>query len=220
MAQETFFRLFIKALQQIVTDIMAFLPKIVLAIVVLTITILIIKLMNLIFGKILKLINLEEIFKKIVKIQLPFSLNNFIIILIDIGIMFIALFGIASLFLNPQQMELVKEIIRYGARIISVIAITILTFTMFSALIERMSVETRMRGYIIFILLILVTIMVIDLTALSESTKIALLGGLSIGLGIAIGVFAIWFFFHDYFDKLLLIKKTSIEKSKNESKET
>jgi hypothetical protein len=64
-----------------------------------------------------------------------------------------------------------------------------------------------MRGYVIFLLLILVTMMVIDLTALSTSTKHALEQGLSIGLGIAVGLFALWFFFHEYIDKFLATSK-------------
>ncbi len=65
-----------------------------------------------------------------------------------------------------------------------------------------------MRGYVVFLLLILITIMAIDLTALSPSTRHALESGLSVGLGIAVGVFAVWFFFHDYLDKFFKVKTT------------
>jgi hypothetical protein len=207
MAQENLLNLFIKVLQQIVKDTIMLFPKIILAIIALTITIIIVKLINKVFRAILKLTNLDEAFKKIMKLQLPFSLNTLIIVLIDAGIVLIALFGIAGLILSPQQIELMKEILNYAARVTSVIAVTILVFIMFNMVIERMSIETRMRGYVIFILLILVTMMIIDLTAFSTSTKEALVRGLSLGLGVAIGVFALWFFFHDYLDKF--IEKTS-----------
>ncbi|MGB6679908.1 MAG: hypothetical protein WBF08_01115, partial [Candidatus Bathyarchaeia archaeon] len=84
-----------------------------------------------------------------------------------------------------------------------IVGVTIFAFIMFNILINRMVVETRMRGYIVLILLILLTVMVIDLTSLSPSIKDSLARGMSTGLGIAIGVFAIWFFFHEYLDRLL-----------------
>ncbi|MEM3571992.1 MAG: hypothetical protein QW589_08735 [Candidatus Bathyarchaeia archaeon] len=203
MSQEDFFNLFVKVLQQIVEDIASLFPKIFLATITFTIMIIIIKLINKFFKAILKFTDLDEIFKKFLKFQLPFSLNRLIILLIDAGIVLIALFGIAGFILSPQQIELMKEILNYVARVASVIFVTILAFIMFNILIERMSIESRMRGYVIFILLILVTMMIVDLTAFSMATKEALVNGLSIGLGIAIGVFAIWFFFHDYLDKFL-----------------
>ncbi|MEM3507175.1 MAG: hypothetical protein QXT31_05945 [Candidatus Bathyarchaeia archaeon] len=203
MSQEDFFNLFVKVLQQIVEDIASLFPKIFLATITFTIMIIIIKLINKFFKAILKFTDLDEIFKKFLKFQLPFSLNRLIILLIDAGIVLIALFGIAGFILSPQQIELMKEILNYVARVASVIFVTILAFIMFNILIERMSIESRMRGYVIFILLILVTMMIVDLTAFSMATKEALVNGLSIGLGIAIGVFAIWFFFHAYLDKFL-----------------
>ena len=98
---------------------------------------------------------------------------------------------------------MMREILDYGARIVSVILITIMTFVFFTALIDRMTIETRMRGYVVFIVLIITTMMLIDLTNLGDPTKTALQNGLSVGLGISIGVFAAWFFFHELFDKLL-----------------
>ncbi|MEM3653115.1 MAG: hypothetical protein QW723_00140, partial [Candidatus Bathyarchaeia archaeon] len=187
MSQEDFFNLFVKVLQQIVEDIASLFPKIFLATITFTIMIIIIKLINKFFKAILKFTDLDEIFKKFLKFQLPFSLNRLIILLIDAGIVLIALFGIAGFILSPQQIELMKEILNYVARVASVIFVTILAFIMFNILIERMSIESRMRGYVIFILLILVTMMIVDLTAFSMATKEALVNGLSIGLGIAIG---------------------------------
>ena len=55
--------------------------------------------------------------------------------------------------------------------------------------------------------------MLVDVTALSEQVKNALITGLSIGVGISVGVFAVWFFFHDYLDKLILSKSERREES-------
>lgn len=206
MIQEGLYDLFVTVLQQIVTDIINLLPRIFLTIVILIIAIFTVRLLNGFFGKMLKLADLDNMFKTLVKVELPFSINSLIILLIDVGIILIALFGLANILLEPVQMEFIGEILGYAMRILSVIAVTILIFFMFNMLIGKVTVETRIRGYIMFILLILITMMIFDLTNLSDLTQRELQKGLSLGLGIAIGVFAIWFFFHDYLDKLLGIK--------------
>ena len=214
MIQETLYDLFVTVLQQIVTDIITLLPKIFLTIVVLVIAALAIRLLNSFFGRMLKLVNLDGMFKTLMKIELPFSISSLIVLLIDIGIILIAIFGLANIFLEPVQMEFIREVLGYAMRILSVIVVTILTFFMFNILIGKVTVETRMRSYIMFILLILITMMIFDLTNLSDLTQRELQKGLSLGLGIAIGVFAMWFFFHDYLDKLLGIKPVSRAKGK------
>jgi len=197
---QTVYKLFIKALEEIAKDVVTLTPKLFLTIIIFTITVIVIKLLNKVFSKLLSLVDLDGSFKKFVRVEPPFSLNNLVIFLIDVGILFIALLGMASLTLTPQQLELIQGIINYGTRILSVAIITILTFVMFNALIDKVRIETRMRGYVLFILLIIITAMLIDLTNLSVSTKTALVEGLSLGLGIAVGVFAFWFFFHEYLD--------------------
>lgn len=206
MLQTAIYDLFVKALRQVAMEVAALLPKIALAIVVLAAAALTIKLLNKVFGRILGLVDLDGAFKKLARVELPFSLTSIIILLMDVGVALVALLGIAGLFLNPQQMELVKGLLGYAARIASVIVVTILTFMMFNALVDRIRVETRMRGYVLLILLIIVTVMIVDLTALEASTKRALVEGLSMGLGIAIGVFAAWFFFREYLDRLTGVK--------------
>jgi MFS family permease len=216
MVQEPISGLFLEAMNQIGKEIISLLPKIILALIILAIAIIIIRLLNGFFGKILKIVKLDEMVSKIV--QFPFSLSSLIIILIDVGIFLIALFMIAELFLDPKQTQLMTEIFGYAGRIFSIVGVTIFAFIMFNILINRMVIETRMRGYIVLILLILLTVMIIDLTSLSPSIKDSLAQGMSTGLGIAIGVFAIWFFFHEYLDRLLNNKIGSEKKDVLNSK--
>jgi len=208
MSQETPSDFLKEALQEIAYDIIAFLPKIILALIVLIITFLIIRFVNGLFSRILKLVDLDGMLKKIGKIELPFSLNSLVILLIDVGIVLIALFGLANYFLEPQQLLIVKEAFQYSSRILGDLFIIIIIFFLFNILIGKVTVQTRMRGYIMFILLILITMMIFDLASLSPLTQQELQKGLSLGLGITIGVFAIWFFFHDYLDKLVSQKKS------------
>jgi hypothetical protein len=209
MAQETLYELFVKALQQIAVEIVTILPKILLTVVVFAIAILVIRFLNIALRKLLSLVKLDQMFRRVMKAELPFSLGDLTIALVDLGIVLIVLFGTANLFLAPEHMALMTEILGYAARIVSVIAITVLTFVLFNALIDRMAFEAPMRGYVVFIVLIIATMMVIDLTNLSDSTKHALVNGLSTGLAISIGVFAIWFFFHEHLDKLPSHKASS-----------
>ncbi|KON28577.1 hypothetical protein AC481_01495 [miscellaneous Crenarchaeota group archaeon SMTZ-80] len=217
MVQEPIYDLFVDAMSEIVTDIATLLPRIILTIIILIIAFLAIRLLNIFFKRLLKLVNLDSIFKTLVKTELPFSLSNLIIILIDAGIILIAIFGLSNIFFDPSQMELIRGIFEYALRILSIIAVTILWFMMFDLLIERVRTDFRLRGYVLFILLIIVTMMIVDLTALSHSTKSVMEQGLSIGLGITVGVFAIWFFFHDYLDKLIGLDLSS-HKRRRESK--
>jgi hypothetical protein len=217
MVQEPIYDLFVDAMSEIVTDIATLLPRIILTIIVLIIAFLAIRLLNGFFKRLLELVNLDDVFKTLVKTELPFSLSNLIIILIDAGILLIAIFGLSNIFFDPSQMELIRGIFEYAFRILSIIAVTILWFMMFDLLIERVSTDFRLRGYVLFILLIIVTMMIVDLTALSHSTKSVMEQGLSIGLGITVGVFAIWFFFHDYLDKLIGLNPSS-HKRRRESK--
>jgi len=218
MVQEPIYDLFVDAMSEIVTDIATLLPKIILTIIVLIIAFLAIRLLNIFFKRLLELVNLDDVFKTLVKTELPFSLSNLIIILIDAGIILIAIFGLSNIFFDPSQMELIRGIFEYALRILSIIAVTILWFMMFDLLIERVSTESRLRGYILFILLIIVTMMIVDLTALSQSTKSVMEQGLSIGLAITVGVFAIWFFFHDYLDKLIDLDPSSHKRRRENKK--
>jgi hypothetical protein len=206
-AEGSLYDLFQQVLQEIATDLVTFLPRIVLAIIVLALTFVILKLLNKALLRTLKLIGFDDLFRKLAQAELPFSINSLIVALADVGVILLALFSIADLFLEPQGTVLLREALGYGARVVSVIAAVIFTFVIFSVLIVRVRIESRMRGYVIFILLILITAMILDLTALSDSTKQALESGLSLGLGIAVGVFAVWFFFHDYLDKYLKVKE-------------
>jgi len=64
-------------------------------------------------------------------------------------------------------------------------------------------VESRLRGYLIFIMMLLLTAMLIDVTALSEPVKHALYTGLAIGIGASLAIFSAWFFFGEFWERAL-----------------
>ncbi|MCS4537243.1 MAG: hypothetical protein HYY67_00075 [Thaumarchaeota archaeon] len=203
MVQESISELFARALEQIAADVVQLLPKIVITIIILTAAVITIKILNKVFRRVLNLLNLDQLFRQVTTITLPFSLSGLIILLIDLGVILITAFGIANFFLGPEQLQPMRELLAFGARIISVIVVTITVFMMFDLIIAKVEIKTGLKGYLMFILMLILTAMVIDLTALSESAKEALQQGLSIGIGISVGVFATWFFFHDYLDRRL-----------------
>jgi MFS family permease len=190
-------------------EIIRLLPKILIALVVFALTLLVIKALNFSLRKLLKLAKLNLMFEQLSGYSLPFSIDNLIIFFADLGIVLIFLYSMVHLFLGAQYLSLMSEGLQYGARIISIVAIALILFAIFNTVISRVKVETRLRSYALFIVLLLITAMLVDITALSDPIKNALTTGLSIGVGISIGVFAIWFFFHDYLDEIIKTKRAS-----------
>jgi hypothetical protein len=189
-------------------------PKILIALIVFALTLLVIKVLNFSLRKMLGLAKLDTMFKQLSGYSLPFSIDSLIIFFADLGIFLIFLHAIVNLFLGPQYLHLMSEGLQYGARVVSIIAIAIILFAIFNMVISKVKVETRLRSYSLFIVLLLITAMLVDVTALSDPIKNALTSGLSIGVGISIGVFAVWFFFHDYLDEMLKAKASSTKEHK------
>ena len=89
----------------------------------------------------------------------------------DLGIALIALYGLVNLFLGSQYLQLMNDGIYYAARAVSILVIAILIFAIFNMLIGRIKVETRLRSYAMLIVLLLITAMLIDITALSDQVR-------------------------------------------------
>jgi len=206
LTSENLFDVLKEILAQIATETVRLLPKVLIALIVIVMTFLVIKVLNIGFRRLLKLAKLDVMFKQFTGFTLPFSLDSLIIFLADLGIALIALHGLVNLFLGSQYLQLINDGIYYAARVASIVVIAILIFAIFNMLISRIKVESRLRSYAMLIVLLLITAMLIDITALSDQVKNALTLGLSIGVGIAIGVFATWFFFHEYLDKKFKIE--------------
>lgn len=213
MVGENLLEPLIEILTQIANEILQLLPKILITLIVLALTVLAIKFLNFFLRKLLKLTKLNAIFEQLSGYSLPFSVDNLIIFFADLGVVLISLYAIVDLFLGPQYLDLMAEGLRYSARIVSIVAIAIILLTTFNVVISRVKVETGLRSYALFIVLLLIIAMLIDVTALSDPIKNALTTGLAIGVGISIGVFAIWFFFHDYLDKMFKTERVSTEET-------
>ncbi|MCD6445735.1 hypothetical protein J7L49_02990 [Candidatus Bathyarchaeota archaeon] len=194
-------------LNQMASETVKFIPKILIALVIILITVAIVKVINFLFRKLLEIAKIDKFFAKIAGVKIPFSITNLFIYLTDLGIILIALYSIVDVCAGPQYTRLMTNVLYYGAKVASVIIITLLIFASFNFIVQRLRAETRLRGYMLFIAMLLITAMLVDVTALSDQVKSALITGISIGVGISLGVFAIWFFFHEYLDKIITKKE-------------
>jgi len=201
MTELDLWEMLIEAFHQISQDLFLLLPKIFISLIIILFAFFSIKIVNMIVIQILKFLKLNEWFEKFTGFGLSFSLNRLVIVLADIGIILIAFYLSLSMFLDPYYIQIIFEGLRYFGRIASIFLFTIFLSCIFGVGLSKIQVEARLRNYIWFIILLLITAMLVDVTSLSESVKNALIFGVSIGVGISIGVFAVWYFFHDYFDR-------------------
>jgi amino acid permease len=194
-------------LQSISREIGLIIPKIIIATLIIVVTYLSLRILSYILKKLLGFADIDSLVRKYWGEELPFSFNKLIVFLVYIAVLLASIYGIVSLFITPEYMQAVSSMIVYGTRIISVVVVALIFFTIFTVVIEKVRVESRLRGYIFFIITLLLTSMIIDVTTLSESVKESLYMGLSIGIGASLAVFAIWFFFHEYIERYLIPQK-------------
>lgn len=178
-------------------------PKVLMGVIIVVAAFLILRIIGYLMRKVLTFADVDGMMKKYAGIELPFSFNSIVIALLYIAVILAAIYGLINIFLGEAYIEFASTTILYGARVVSVIIMALLLFITFSALIERIRMESRLKGYLFFIIMLLLTAMLIDVTALSEPVKNALYSGLAVGIGVSLAVFAVWFFFHEYLDRYL-----------------
>lgn len=187
-----------RALQYSLRDLVSILPLILIALLIIAVYTLVAIILTRLIRSILRLINIDELAKPLIKYRI--SLTNIIIILLNLGIGLLAVYSIA-LIVYPVQVEVITSIVSYIARVASVVFLIIFVFIMLETIIERIRMEAKLRGFMFLIILFVTLALLLDITALSEEVKHALALGISIGIGLSIGVFSLWYFFHDLFEK-------------------
>jgi len=188
-----------EAFELALNDVINFVPKILMIIVIITVFFVISLVLNKLVTKILKVAKIDELLK-IMNKNIPISISGIIQFLINIGLALIALYTIILLVL-PGQINIITSTVMYISRVASVAFIIILVFMLLNVVIERIRMETKMRGFMFLITYFIVIILIIDVTTLSQEVKSALSQGISLGIGLAIGVFTAWYFFGEAFLK-------------------
>lgn len=202
---ETSIEVLWQAFRLAIHDLVNVVPSILLALVIIAIYIGLAILLNRIIRRVFKLFRVDELLKPLIR-QAPFSLTNLVVVLIDVGLAILALYSIV-LVLFPEQVHTTTLIVYYTARVASVVFLILFVFIALEAIAERIRMEAKMRGFILFLILFLSLVPILDITALSHEVKTALAWGISIGIGLAIGVFATWFFFHEILESMVRTKK-------------
>jgi len=187
-----------RALQYSLRDLVSILPLILIALLIIAVYTLIAIILTRLVRSVLKLINIDELAKPLMRYRI--SLTNIIIILLNLGIGLLAVYSIA-LIVYPTQVEVITSIVSYIARVASVVFLIIFVFIALETIIERIRMEAKLRGFMFLIILFITLALLLDITALSEEVKHALALGISIGIGLSIGVFSLWYFFHELLEK-------------------
>ncbi len=209
VVNETSIGILWNAFKMALRDLVSIIPSILLALAIIAIYMGIAILLNRIIRRVFKLFKVDELVKPLIK-QVPFSLTNLVVVLVDIGLGILALYSIV-LTLFPEQVHTTTLIVSYAARVASVVFLVLFVFIALEAVVERIRMEAKMRGFILLLILFLSLVPILDITALSHEVKTALAWGISIGIGLAIGVFAAWFFFHEILESLIETRKTKKE---------
>ncbi|MCS7125315.1 MAG: hypothetical protein NZ929_00150 [Aigarchaeota archaeon] len=194
-------------LEVISMEITAVVPKIITAILIIVVAYVSLRLLGYLMKKILGFADIDKFIKRYWGGELPLSFNRLVIVLVYIAVILAAVYGVISIFVTREYLEAASSMILYGTRMISIIVVSLILFTVFTLVIDRIMGESRLKGYLLFIITLLLTSMMIDVTTLSESVKESLYTGLSIGIGASLAVFAVWFFFHEYLEKRLTSEK-------------
>lgn len=153
MPEEDLLKVFGEILAQVALEVIRLLPKILITLVIFIITFIMIRAVNAFLGKMFKLARVDDAFNRFSGFSLPFSLEKFIVLLADIGIILVAFYAIVNLFLEPRYIQLINDGIYYSARIISIIIVTLIIFAVFNAVIIRVKVDPRIRTYPLIIML-------------------------------------------------------------------
>jgi len=188
----------LEALQLTLEELAFYLPKIVFSIGIIVVYVLIALVITKIIRKTIKFLKIDEIFKPFLKETI--SVSDLVVFFVNLGLALLAMYTLTSILL-PEHLHVLTSIIGYVGRIVSVVFIIFFTFILLNSIIERVKMETKMKGFMLLMTLFITLILIIDVTAISEEVKASLTWGISLGLGLAIGVFAAWYFFHEYLRK-------------------
>ena len=188
----------LEALQLTLEELAFYLPKILFSIGILVVYVLIALVTTKIVRKTIRFLKIDEIFKPFLKETI--SISDLIVFFINLGLALLAIYTLTSILL-PEYLHTLTSIIEYIGRIVSIVFIIFFTFILLNSIVERVRMETKMKGFMLLMTLFITLILVIDVTAVSEEVKASLTWGISLGLGLAIGVFTAWYFFHEYLRK-------------------
>ncbi len=205
IANKTSIKLLWEALRLALRDLIEIVPNILIALAIIAVYLAIAIILTRLVKKLFIVFKVDELLKPILK-HAYFSITNLVLVLMNIGLALMALYSII-LTLFPAQVHTTAMIIDYAARVASVIFLIFFIFIALNSVVERIRMEAKLRGFILLVTLFMTIVPLLDVTALSPEVKTALAWGISIGIGLTIGVFAAWYFFHEILEEKIREKK-------------
>jgi len=187
------------AVWQALKDVESLIPKILLSIIIVCLFFVVGYILNRVLQKVFEVVKIDELFKPIEK-HVNVSFTSLTLAILNVGIALTAIYTISSLAF-PEVVKYADMVLEYFGRVLSVIFLIAIVFVTVSRISERVAVEGKMKGFMTLITLFIVMVLLIDVTSLTPEIKSALAWGLSVGIGISMGVFTAWFFFHDILKK-------------------
>jgi len=189
-------------LRQIARELAELAPRLFLALAAILVTAVLIKLVNTYLRKLLSFSRLDEAVERTLG-RPPFPPSSLIVGLADLGIGLIGAYVALTLLLPEELVEAFDSAVLYVGKTVSVLALIGFILVVFNALVGRIRLEAKLKSYMAFFSFLMATALLVDVVALSDPVKQALVSGLAIGIGASIAVFALWFFFSDYLDRYL-----------------
>ncbi|MGC9020528.1 MAG: hypothetical protein ACP5KE_04905 [Candidatus Methanodesulfokora sp.] len=189
------------ALLSISQELIQLFPKIALSILLIMLFLLIIKGVNRLIRWLLKVSDVEGFLGRYSASFLMTPITQVFIVLSDLGLIMLLSAILLNVFL-PAGSEAYNLYVSYLGRIGSVAFLAIIFVFGISSVMSLVKLEDKVKGMIMLISLLMIFAVLIDLTNLGGEIKAGLVWGISLGVGITIGVFSIWFFFKESIDSL------------------
>jgi len=191
----------IGAFEEALRELLEATPAILVSILIMAAVLVVARLANGLVRKLMRSVGLDEVLERAVG-RSPISLEALVVLMLDVGFVLLGTTIIVTLF-APAYVETYHAWVGFILRVLSAIALTVTTFFWIEALVNRIRAESKIRAFAGLVAFLLIMAFVIDVTALSESVKSSLVFGIALGMGLSIGVFALWYFMREYFDKLI-----------------
>jgi len=201
MGNESIITILHKAFSDTIKDLIVIAPKVFISALIIALIIVTGMILVRIVRKILTSLRVDDLIKPIVeKYQIPVSITSIVIALIDIGLAMLAIYSVTySLF--PSAIPYVNTFMSLVGRVVSVIILIFVVAISLTLVVERMKLERGLRGFMLLLTLLISLTLIIDVTNLSPELKKCLAWGLSLGIGLSIGVFTAWYFFGELLSK-------------------
>jgi len=185
----------LEALQLTLKELAFYLPKILFSIGIVVVYVLVALAITRITRKILKLTKIDNVFKSFFNGTI--NISDVVIGFINVGLALLAVYTLTSILL-PKYLHNLTLIIEYVGKIVGVVFAVFFAFILLNSMVERVKMEAKVKEFMFITTLYITLILIVDTTAVSEEVKASVAWGISLGLGLAIGAFAAWYYFHEY----------------------